>query len=557
MATPQPAGGPSPQVLQWLHRVIAPEYQDPQRTYSDVATTLGALPTLSPRTSVYTHENGKSELLVHLFGTLPVIFRGAPYNIPISIYVPHQYPRQPPIAFVTPAKDMMIRPGNHVDLAGKCYHPYLANWVNYADRSNIVDLCDVLRGVFGREPPVMAKQFVPTPPPNEPVAPPPRPPLPPELTPRSPSPAVTSPPQAPPPLPPLPREFAERQNGPISDPRRHSMAPPLPAYPNHQHHPQPQQYHVRQQPTPPPRPSGDGNIPPQYGPGPASPMQYRVPPPGSPGTHPVPVYPGAAFPQQQQQNYHQTGPPPLPQKAQSPAPPHQQHPQTPRPLSYQEYPPPQPQPQLQPQPQQQQQQQQPPQQQLPQQQPYQQPAAPAPLPKPPMDLLDSPAPPLAISPSASDTPAPPPPPNPEKDYLISCIASNLHTLAATTHSQTASALTGAAAQHSALCAAFANLEREAHELRHIAAVCDSDSEILRERIAMAEGVIQECRTRELPDVDSMVVAGSVVETQLYDLVAEDQAIEDTIYVLGKALDKERIPLDVFLKVGDGLVCPVS
>lgn len=106
-------------------------------------------------------------------------------------------------------------------------------------------------------------------------------------------------------------------------------------------------------------------------------------------------------------------------------------------------------------------------------------------------------------------------------------------------------------QGSALYSATANLEREAHELRHIAAVCDSDSEILRERIAMAEGVIQECRTRELPDVDSMVVAGSVVETQLYDLVAEDQAIEDTIYVLGKALDKERIPLDVFLKVGDG------
>jgi hypothetical protein len=65
---------------------------------------------------------------------------------------------------------------------------------------------------------------------------------------------------------------------------------------------------------------------------------------------------------------------------------------------------------------------------------------------------------------------------------------------------------------------------------------------------MAEGVIQDCRNRDLPDVDSMVVAGSVVETQLYDLVAEDMAIEDTIYVLGKALDRERIGLDVFLKV---------
>lgn len=36
--------------------------------------------------------------------------------------------------------------------------------------------------------------------------------------------------------------------------------------------------------------------------------------------------------------------------------------------------------------------------------------------------------------------------------------------------------------------------------------------------------------------------------RLYDLVTEDMAIEDTIYVLGKALDKERISLDVFLKV---------
>lgn len=31
-------------------------------------------------------------------------------------------------------------------------------------------------------------------------------------------------------------------------------------------------------------------------------------------------------------------------------------------------------------------------------------------------------------------------------------------------------------------------------------------------------------------------------------MTDDMAIEDTIYVLGKALDKERITLDVFLKV---------
>jgi hypothetical protein len=37
-------------------------------------------------------------------------------------------------------------------------------------------------------------------------------------------------------------------------------------------------------------------------------------------------------------------------------------------------------------------------------------------------------------------------------------------------------------------------------------------------------------------------------TRLIDLVAEDNAIEDTIYHLARALDTERIDLDRFLKV---------
>ena len=36
--------------------------------------------------------------------------------------------------------------------------------------------------------------------------------------------------------------------------------------------------------------------------------------------------------------------------------------------------------------------------------------------------------------------------------------------------------------------------------------------------------------------------------RLIDLVAEDNAIEDTIYHLARALDAERIDLNTFLKV---------
>ena len=46
----------------------------------------------------------------------------------------------------------------------------------------------------------------------------------------------------------------------------------------------------------------------------------------------------------------------------------------------------------------------------------------------------------------------------------------------------------------------------------------------------------------------VLMRGGSVLTRLIDLVAEDNAIEDTIYHLARALDTERIDLDRFLKV---------
>lgn len=37
-------------------------------------------------------------------------------------------------------------------------------------------------------------------------------------------------------------------------------------------------------------------------------------------------------------------------------------------------------------------------------------------------------------------------------------------------------------------------------------------------------------------------------SRLYELIAEDRAIEDTMYVLATALDQELIGLDLFIKV---------
>lgn len=47
---------------------------------------------------------------------------------PISIWVPQEYPRVPPMAYVTPTANMLVRVGQYVSGEGRIYHPYLAGW---------------------------------------------------------------------------------------------------------------------------------------------------------------------------------------------------------------------------------------------------------------------------------------------------------------------------------------------------------------------------------------------------------------------------------------------
>ncbi|TDZ21835.1 Tumor susceptibility gene 101 protein [Colletotrichum orbiculare MAFF 240422] len=144
-------------VLNWLYSVLTSEYHDVNRAYNDVAQALSQYPSLSPRTDVHTFDNGASALLLHLSGTIPVNFRGTTYRFPVSIWVPHAYPRDAPLVYVTPTESMMVRPGQHIDPQGQVYHPYLVGWSAFWDKSTIVDFLAILRDVFAKEPPVIAR----------------------------------------------------------------------------------------------------------------------------------------------------------------------------------------------------------------------------------------------------------------------------------------------------------------------------------------------------------------------------------------------------------------
>jgi len=89
-------------------------------------------------------------------GTIPMYYKGSRYNIPMTFWVVDLYPHHPPVAYVTPTPNMVIKQKHrHVDDTGKCYLPYLANW-NPAT-SDLYELVNQLSAVFGSDPPVYQK----------------------------------------------------------------------------------------------------------------------------------------------------------------------------------------------------------------------------------------------------------------------------------------------------------------------------------------------------------------------------------------------------------------
>lgn len=558
-------------VLAWLYNVlnvctcesfqlnkprlmIVQEYHDPQRIYSDAARTLSAYPSISPRTEVYTYENGGSALLLTLSGTLPVAFRGQTYRFPVKLWIPQAYPQEPPIAYVTPGRELLVRPGQHVGVDGRVYHPYLRGWSRRWDKASIAEFLEFLQQVFAKEPPVISKaqqqqyhqrpigqsplqsvpgasSMAPQPPPKprvgsvvQPVempstsTPPPRPPKPGDeyvepLPPRTSSRNVAL---DGPPLPPLPHERAQNlqyappqyQNGYAASPRPLSQIqpPPPPGYQNgrppgpslpplSQQQPNPQQYQNRsnhdRSPVSPVSPvSGYSEL--------AETNHPRAP----------------TMPLQQHHLYQQQPPPRIPQYALQQGqyrPPFQQ-PQTP----LQQYAP---------------------NQYYPQQAPRQQAKK-----EPPPDLLSDPFDVALPGPSQSGPPAPAPPipPNPEKEHLLQALSASLVQQAQVKVSQNLSALAPLQAQQQALRAAHQRLEAEVRQLEALSGTLDSNEAILRRSIQDCDSTIRQARQKKQPPIDEVLIAPTMVANQLWTLCAEEASCREAMYVLQKAVDRGRV-----------------
>lgn len=145
-------------------------------------------------------------------------------------------------------------------------------------------------------------------------------------------------------------------------------------------------------------------------------------------------------------------------------------------------------------------------------------------------------------------PVPPVPPNPEKDALLRALSQTLVSQIRQTVSSNMSAVAPLRAQQSAIQTAYSRLQAELGELQQLDAALASNEKVLQGAMIEADRVMEDARRRKAPDVDDVLVAPTLVGGQLYTLAAEEKGIADTLFVLGRALDKGRVSTDVFVKV---------
>ncbi|CAF1392315.1 unnamed protein product, partial [Didymodactylos carnosus] len=82
------------------------------------------------------------------------------YNIPVELWIPHDYPYSAPMCYVKPTPHMDLAVNTHVvDQNGAIHIPYLENWNQVSNKSNLVDLITQMSLAFGKQSPVYAKRF--------------------------------------------------------------------------------------------------------------------------------------------------------------------------------------------------------------------------------------------------------------------------------------------------------------------------------------------------------------------------------------------------------------
>ncbi|KAJ8406891.1 hypothetical protein AAFF_G00291670 [Aldrovandia affinis] len=130
-------------------------YCHPTEVLADVRSVTAAYKDLHLFVDFYCYSNGDKKKLINLSGTIPIVYEGNVYNIPVCIWLHDTHPQSPPKCFIRPSGNMVINPKcSCVDSKGLVLLQCLGNWQH--GWSNLLIVMEEMRAAFQQETPVFA-----------------------------------------------------------------------------------------------------------------------------------------------------------------------------------------------------------------------------------------------------------------------------------------------------------------------------------------------------------------------------------------------------------------
>ncbi|KAI1714519.1 UEV domain-containing protein [Ditylenchus destructor] len=124
----------------------------PQLAKQDIQQALATFTNLRPTVTNHAFPDGQTRLCCSLEGTIPVLYKGNTYNIPVALYLMDNHPYTGPFCYVRPTATMRVRVSDNVAEDGRIFLPYLTEWCY--PNSNTHSLIQVMITVFQEKCPV-------------------------------------------------------------------------------------------------------------------------------------------------------------------------------------------------------------------------------------------------------------------------------------------------------------------------------------------------------------------------------------------------------------------
>lgn len=138
-------------------------YQDKARALKDISEVCEQYRSLTASLETINAPQGRHNI-VKIGGTIPIVYKGNTYHLPVHTRVLPDYPTTAPITFLVPTSNMAVVPGHkHADQQGRCYFPYLSLWNRSS--STLLAFFKVACEAFSETPPLYSKPANANPPP--------------------------------------------------------------------------------------------------------------------------------------------------------------------------------------------------------------------------------------------------------------------------------------------------------------------------------------------------------------------------------------------------------